>query len=54
MVASKHFEIRSVQLVIGDDARLPEGVSVEDLRRYLRDLESRLAGMAFPITSAGT
>ena len=36
------------QIVIGDDARLPEGVSPEVLRQYLRDLENRLAGMAFP------
>lgn len=37
------------QIVIGDDARLPGGVSVSELREYLRDLENRLQEMAFPI-----
>lgn len=36
------------QIEIGDDARLPEGASVDELRQYLRDLEKRLAEMAFP------
>ncbi len=36
------------QIVIGDDARLPEGVSVDELRWYLRDLENRLSEIAFP------
>ncbi len=36
------------QIVIGDDARLPEGVSVDELREYLLDLENRLTAMAFP------
>ena len=36
------------QIVIGEDARLPEGVSVEELRQYLHDLGSRLSEMAFP------
>jgi len=36
------------QIQIGDDAAPPGGVSVEDLRSYLRGLRERLAGMAFP------
>jgi hypothetical protein len=36
------------QIEIGDDARLPAGVSVRALRAYLRDLQNRLAKMAFP------
>ena len=36
------------QIEIGDDARLPEGVSVDELRRYLSDLQRRLADLAFP------
>jgi hypothetical protein len=36
------------QMEIGDDARLPEGVRVDELRIYLRGLESRLSAMAFP------
>jgi hypothetical protein len=36
------------QIVIGDDIRLPEGVNLDELRTYLRDLENRLAAMAFP------
>ena len=38
------------QIVIGDDARLPGGVSVTELREYLRELENRLQRIAFPIT----
>ncbi len=33
----------------GDDARLPEGVSVDELRWYLRDLENRLSEIAFSL-----
>jgi len=40
------------QIVIGDDARLPEGVSVDELRQYLDDLETRLTKMAFPASRA--
>ncbi|MEM7353780.1 MAG: nucleotidyl transferase AbiEii/AbiGii toxin family protein [Acidobacteriota bacterium] len=36
------------QIVIGDDAELPEGVSANELRAYLHDLQNRLADMAFP------
>jgi len=36
------------QVVIGEDARLPEGVSVDELRQYLNDLVQRLSDMAFP------
>jgi hypothetical protein len=36
------------QITIGDDARLPEGISVVELRQYLEDLERRLASMSFP------
>lgn len=36
------------QIEIGDDARLPDGVSLEELRVYLQDLRDRLADLAFP------
>lgn len=36
------------QIEIGDDARLPGGVAVNELRQYLRHLENRLAKLAFP------
>lgn len=36
------------QIEIGEDARLPEGVSIEELRQYLHDLGQRLSEMAFP------
>lgn len=36
------------QIEIGDDARLPDGVSVSELQAYLRDLQNRLAEIAFP------
>lgn len=36
------------QIEIGDDARLPGGVSVPELRSYLVDLQDRLTRMALP------
>lgn len=33
---------------IGDDARIPAGVSAVDLRRFIKDLESRFAVLARP------
>ena len=36
------------QIKLGDDARLPGGVSVEELRQYLADLVQRLSRLAFP------
>lgn len=36
------------QIRIGDDARLPGGVTVEELRCFLKDLEIRLTRMALP------
>ncbi len=36
------------QIEIGEGAKLPGGVSSEELREYLLDLQSRLAGLAYP------
>ena len=36
------------ELTLGDDALIPGGVSVQELRDYLSDLQSRLARMALP------
>lgn len=36
------------QIEIGDDARLPGDVGVDELRQYLHDLTNRLASLAFP------
>ena len=36
------------EVTIGDDARIPGGVSVEELRAYLVDLIARLSRRAFP------
>lgn len=36
------------EIRIGDDARLPGGVAVSELREYLRDLIERLSRMALP------
>lgn len=36
------------QIEIGDDARLPGGASVDELRQYLVDLINRLTKLAFP------
>ncbi len=38
--------LSSVQ--IGDDARIPAGVSAVDLRRFIKDLESRFTALARP------
>lgn len=36
------------QIEVGDDARLPAGVSPSDLRRFLTDLQVRLGRISFP------
>ncbi len=36
------------QIRIGDDARLPAGVTPSDLRRFLADLQVRLGRLSFP------
>ncbi|MBP7147022.1 MAG: nucleotidyl transferase AbiEii/AbiGii toxin family protein [Acidobacteria bacterium] len=36
------------QIRIGDDAALPGGVTVTELRNYINDLSRRLAAIAFP------
>ena len=36
------------QVQIGDDARIPGGVTPEELRRFIADLIARLTHIAFP------